>query len=52
MTDLFGLGRYAAYIVPAYGVTAVGVLWMIVDTLLRARRWRRKAETLEKADKP
>ncbi len=52
MSDLFGLGRYGAYIVPAYAITAAGFIWMIADTLLRARRWRRKAEALEKAEKP
>ncbi len=48
MSDLFSLGRYAAYIIPAYGVTLAGFAWMIVDTLARARRWRRKADNLEK----
>lgn len=43
-------GRYAAYIWPAYAVTAAGFLWMIVDTLARARRWRRRAEELEQDD--
>ena len=50
IAHLFSAGRYAAYIWPAYGVSILGFAWMILDTLLRARRWRRKAETLEKAD--
>jgi heme exporter protein D len=49
MSGVFSFGRYAAYIIPAYGVTLVGFAWMIVDTLARARRWRRKADNLEKA---
>ena len=42
-------GKYAAFIWPAYGVTALGFIGMIAATLLRARRWRREAERLEKA---
>ena len=37
-------GKYAAFIWPAYGVSAVGIIWMIVDTLARARRWRIAAQ--------
>ncbi len=40
-------GKYALYIWPAYGVTALGFAWMILDTILRARRWKKKAERLE-----
>ena len=36
--------RYAAFVWPAYGVTALIFAWMLIDTLLRARRWRRLAE--------
>jgi heme exporter protein D len=41
-------GKYAIYIWPAYGVTILAFAWMILDTWLRARLWRRKAEVLEK----
>lgn len=51
MTFDFDAGRYAAFIWPAYAVTAGGFAWMIADTLLRARRWRAEAERLE-AEKP
>jgi len=44
-------GKYALYIWPAYGVTALGFAWMILDTLLRARRWKRKAERLGQENK-
>ncbi|MFI4976445.1 MAG: heme exporter protein CcmD [Caulobacterales bacterium] len=46
------LGKYAAFIVPAYVVTAVGFVWMVLDTVLRARGWRRRAEALEKERRP
>jgi heme exporter protein D len=37
---------YAAYIWPAYGVTAVMFVVLIVSSLAHARRWKRKAEQL------
>ncbi len=40
-------GKYAAYIWPAYAVSLLGFAWMIIDTLARARRWKRKATRLE-----
>jgi heme exporter protein D len=40
-------GKYAAFVWPAYAVTLLGFAWMIVDTLARARRWRRKFDQLE-----
>jgi heme exporter protein D len=39
--------KYAPYVWPAYAVTAIAFAWMVLDTLIRARRWRRKAERLE-----
>ncbi len=45
-------GRYGAYIWPAYGVTLLGFAWMIADTLGRARRWRRKADRMDKSGEP
>ncbi len=41
-------GKYGLFIWPAYGVSLLGFAWMIADTLIRARRWRREAERLEK----
>ena len=35
---------YAAYIWPAYGVTALMFLVLIVSSLAHARRWKKKAE--------
>jgi len=43
MTD-----KYAAFIWPAYAITALGFVWMVADTLIRARRWKLRAEALEK----
>ena len=41
------MGRYAAFVWPAYGVSAAGFAWIIIDTALRARRARRSVERLE-----
>ena len=40
----FHTGRYAAYIWPAYGLTLLVVGWMVAGTLIRARRWKARAE--------
>jgi heme exporter protein CcmD len=40
----FDAGRYAIFW-PAYAVTGLVLAVLILDTLLRARRWRRAAET-------
>jgi heme exporter protein CcmD len=39
----FQFGAYAPYVWGAYGVSAVVLLALVADTLLRARRWRRAA---------
>jgi heme exporter protein D len=44
---MIDLGRYGAFIWPAYGVSAAGFIWMIVDSVMRARHWRREAARLE-----
>jgi heme exporter protein D len=40
----FDAGRYAVFVWPAYAVTALVLAGLIIDSLLRARRWRREAE--------
>ena len=45
-------GRYGAYIWPAYAVTALVFGWLIVDTLLRARRWRQETERRQREREP
>jgi heme exporter protein D len=44
--------KYALFVWPAYAVTALVFAWMAVDTLIRARAWRRRVERLEAATKP
>lgn len=46
----FEFGRYATYVWAAYGVSALVLLAAAVDTLLRARRWRRAAERRERGE--
>jgi heme exporter protein D len=43
MPDLH-LGKYAAYILPAYGITLLVFAILIVGALTHARSWRRRAE--------
>ena len=47
----FDAGKYAVFVWPAYGVTALVFIVMIADSVLRARRWRRAAEDRD-PDKP
>ncbi len=42
--DLLHAGKYAAYVYPAYGPTAVVLIGLVVQSLLAARAARRKAE--------
>ena len=44
----FDMGKYAAFVWPAYTITAVVLGGMILDSVLRARRWKaqvRREET-------
>ena len=43
----FELGKYAAYIVPAYAISALVIAALVVDTLQRARRWKREVARRE-----
>lgn len=40
------LGKYAAYIWPAYGVTALVFAVLIFGALRHAAKWRKRAEAL------
>jgi heme exporter protein D len=42
------LGKYAAFILPAFAITAVVFAAMIVSALAHARRWRRRYEELSR----
>lgn len=44
----FDAGKYALFVWPAFVATALGLGWMIIDSLARARRWTRELERLEK----
>ncbi|MBQ1543366.1 MAG: heme exporter protein CcmD [Caulobacteraceae bacterium] len=46
MIDL-DVGKYGAFVWPAYAATAAALAWMIADSLIRARRWRREVERRE-----
>jgi len=43
----FDAGKYAAYLWPAFAISAVAFAWMIADSVLTARRWKREAERLQ-----
>ena len=43
--------KYAEFIVPAFGVTAVVMAAMVGFSLNHARRWRRRYEKLAPKDK-
>ncbi len=40
------MGKYAAFVWPVYEISAAVLIWMLIDSLARARRWRREAERL------
>ena len=46
-TPNLDVGRYAVFIWPAYGVSALVLAGLVVDSLLRSARWRRKADDRE-----
>ena len=50
MLDL-DTGKYALYVWPAFGVTALAFAWMIWSSLSFSRRWRKRSEEL-KASRP
>ena len=40
-------GKYAFYVWTAYGASAVIIVAMIADTLVRSAKWRRQVERLQ-----
>ncbi len=42
--DPLHVGKYGAYIVPAYGISVVVLIGLVIQTLLAARAARRRAE--------
>ena len=47
MTLDLDAGKYAFYVWTAYGASAVVIVAMIADTLVRSAKWRRQAERLQ-----
>lgn len=47
MNDFFEMGKYAAYVWPAYGVSVVGIAAAIALTLSAYGRAKKKLATLE-----
>ncbi len=45
-------GKYAAYLWPAYGTSAWMIAGLVIESLTRARRWRRAAEAQERKGVP
>lgn len=48
MLDL-DAGKYAMFVWPAFAATGAVIVWMIADSLVRARKWKRELERLEQA---
>lgn len=40
-------GKYGAFLWPAFAISALVIGWMVVDSLLSARRWRKEVQRLE-----
>ncbi len=45
-------GKYALYLWPAYGLSVIVIGALVIESLLRAARWRRAAEAQERKDVP
>jgi len=43
----FDAGKYGPFVWPAYAVTVLVFAGLIIDTLLRARRWRKAVEAAQ-----
>jgi heme exporter protein CcmD len=39
--------KYALYVWPPILITAVVLAWTLIDSMIRARRWKKRAEALE-----
>lgn len=49
MLDL-DAGKYAAFVWPAFAITAIVFAAMVAASLNHARRWRARAEALEREE--
>ena len=41
------LGKHALYVIPPYVVSALVIGGLVLDTVLRSRRWKREVERRE-----
>ncbi|WP_374472087.1 heme exporter protein CcmD [Phenylobacterium sp.] len=44
MTPDFDASPYAAYVWPAFALTALVFAWMVLGALAHARKWKRRAD--------
>ena len=44
------MGKYAFFVLGAYGASIIAFAWMILDTLIRGRAVRRTLEQLESSE--
>jgi heme exporter protein D len=51
MTFYLDAGRYAPFLWSAYGLSAAVILALVVESVWRARRWRKAAEAREQAER-
>ncbi len=47
MTEFLGMGGYAAFVWPAYGVTLLVLGLMVLDSVMRLKRRQAELERLE-----
>ena len=48
----FDMGKYAAYVWPAWGISAVVLAALCVRALIAARRWKAALKALEDRERP
>ncbi|MDX1400454.1 MAG: heme exporter protein CcmD [Kiloniellales bacterium] len=47
MSQFFAMGGYGVFVWPAYGITTVVLLALLISTLMRLKRNRRRVAELE-----
>ena len=52
MTDYFAMGGYAAFVWPAYGVSILGLGYMLISSLRSLRQAERRAAAYDAARGP
>jgi heme exporter protein D len=46
--NFLSMGGYAKFVWPAYGIAALALGWMLLDSLVSSRRRRRELDQLER----